>query len=363
MCVSVGSEHGSGDRVCPGHQGCVKGSVHEISIRCERPVVVSRCRVGIAFIAFVGTALPENAMLCKAFVSGRQARHVFSRLQHFSRLCLPCWPQKAVMLLRSAILALCLTLFSVMSALAGPRYFEADQTPFPRLKPAAASVKTIVIDPGHGGRDPGAIGQKGTYEKTITTAAAQELKALLEATGRYRVLLTRMGDTYVKHDDRVRFAREKQADLFISIHADSAPNSNTRGASVYTLADRARGRSRRIVNNQNWIMDVDLSEQSDPVGDILVDLAQRNTENQSEAFANFLLQNLEGKTKLVTNSHRRAGYYVLLAPDVPAVLLELGFLSNIEDEKLLKKKSHRTKMLKAVRLSVDQYFSDAAQRG
>ena len=267
------------------------------------------------------------------------------------------------MLLRSVIVAFGLLLLSVSTVSAGPRYFDDGKTPFPRLKPAAASAKIIVIDPGHGGRDPGAIGQKGTYEKTITTAAANELKALLDATGRYKVLLTRNSDIYVKHDDRLRFAREKQADLFISIHADSAPNSKTRGASIYTLADRAKGRSKRIVNNQNWIMDVDLSEQTDPVGDILVDLAQRKTENESEAFANVLLDNLDGKTRLVTNSHRRAGYYVLLAPDVPAVLFELGFLSNVQDEKLLKTKSHRMKMLRAVRLSIDEYFSDPARNG
>jgi N-acetylmuramoyl-L-alanine amidase len=110
-------------------------------------------------------------------------------------------------------------------------------------------------------------------------------------------------------------------------------------------------------------MDVDLAEQSDSVGDILVDLAQRSTESQSEAFADILLENLEGKTVLVGNSHRRAGYYVLLAPDVPAVLLELGFLSNVEDEELLKTNSHRTKLMKSVRRSVDQYFAGPGRRG
>lgn len=245
----------------------------------------------------------------------------------------------------------------------GPRYFD-DAVPYPRLKPPQTSTKPlIVIDPGHGGKDPGAVGQKGLLEKTVTTSAANELKRLLEATGRYDVLLTRDGDSFVDHDDRVRIAREKHADLFISIHADSTNSPSTRGASVYTLADRARNRSRRIVTGQNWIMDVDLAEQSDSVGDILVDLAQRSTENQSEAFANILLGHLEGKTVLVGNSHRRAGYYVLLAPDVPAVLLELGFLSNVQDEKLLKTKAHRTKLMKSVRLSVDEYFAGPGRRG
>lgn len=264
---------------------------------------------------------------------------------------------------RAIITAILFALIAGPALASGPRYFT-DSVPYPRLKPSPSAAKPlIVIDPGHGGKDPGAIGQKGLFEKTVTTAAAKELKRLLERTGRYDVLLTRSGDSFVEHDDRVRIAREKHADLFISIHADSTGSPSTRGASVYTLADRARNRSKRIVNGQNWIMDVDLAGQSDSVGDILVDLAQRSTESQSEAFADILLGSLEGKTKLVGNSHRRAGYYVLLAPDVPAVLLELGFLSNLQDEKLLKTKSHRTKLMKAVRRSVDQYFAGPGKPG
>lgn len=245
---------------------------------------------------------------------------------------------------------------------AGSRLFDG-QTPYPVLKPASA-VKiarkpVIVIDPGHGGSDPGAVGVKGTLEKTITTKAANELAARLKKSGRYSVIVTRTGDKYVDHDNRLRIARKGQADLFISIHADSAGNKLARGASVYTLANRAKGRSKRIVNNQNWILDVDLSEQTDPVGDILVDLAQRKTESQSDAFAGILLSELKGKTMLVGNSHRRAGYYVLLAPDVPAVLLELGFLSNAQDEKLLKTKKHRTKILTAVERAIDRYMDQS----
>ncbi|WP_427450473.1 N-acetylmuramoyl-L-alanine amidase family protein [Litorimonas sp. WD9-15] len=232
--------------------------------------------------------------------------------------------------------------------------------PYPILKPIRKIVRkpVIVIDPGHGGRDPGAVGAKGTLEKTITTAAANELAALLRSSGKYDVIITRTSDVYVDHDDRLRIARTGQADLFISIHADSTASKSARGASVYTLADRAKGRQKRIVNNQNWILDVDLSKESDPVGDILVDLAQRKTESQSDEFAEMLLAELEGKTKLIGNSHRRAGYYVLLAPDVPAVLLELGFLSNLEDEKLLKKKSHRDKITKAVAKTIDDYMAN-----
>jgi N-acetylmuramoyl-L-alanine amidase len=243
------------------------------------------------------------------------------------------------------------------------RYFSQD-TPFPRLAPhldrQVLRKPVIYIDAGHGGRDPGAIGVKGTHEKTITTKASQTLKVMLEKTGRYKVVLTRPNDIYLDHEKRLRLAREGGADLFISIHADSASNKQAKGASVYTLSDRAKNRSKRLVSkSQNWIMDVDLSKQSDPVGDILVDLAQRKTESQSELFADILLAELAKSTDLVGNSHRRAGYFVLLAPDVPAVLLELGFLSNATDEKLLNKASHRQKLMRSVVRSIDQYFVTA----
>lgn len=242
----------------------------------------------------------------------------------------------------------------------GARYFKS-QTPYPALKPNRATKTVrkpvIVIDPGHGGTDPGAVGIKGTYEKTITTKAAIELAARLRRSGRYKVILTRTNDSYVDHDDRLRIARTGQADLFISIHADSAGKS-AKGATVYTLADRAKGRQKRIVNNQNWILDVDLSAQTDPVGDILVDLAQRKTESQSDAFAEILLNELSSRrVELIGNSHRRAGYYVLLAPDVPAVLLELGYLSNREDEKRLKTKAYRAKILTGVERAIDTYMA------
>ena len=239
------------------------------------------------------------------------------------------------------------------------RYF-ASAIPYPRLQPRRsaepARKPVIVIDPGHGGHDPGAIGTNGTQEKAITSASAKELQAQLLATGLYTVIVTRSQDSYVDHEERLRIARAGGADLFISIHADSAGSKSARGASVYTLADRAKNRSKRIVNSQNWILDVDLTEQSDPVGDILVDLAQRKTATQSEKFADLLLGELEGTTALIGNSHRRAGYFVLLAPDVPAVLLEMGFLSNSSDEKLLNSSAHRKKVLRSVTRAINTYF-------
>jgi N-acetylmuramoyl-L-alanine amidase len=248
------------------------------------------------------------------------------------------------------------------SSVENPDSDNNDSIPFPRLAPHLTKKKrtkpVIYIDAGHGGRDPGAIGVNGTQEKKIVFKASSTLKAMLEKTGRYKVVLTRPNDSYLDHELRLRLAREGGADLFISVHADSAGNKNAQGASVYTLADRAKGRSKRLVSgSQNWIMDVDLSKQSDPVGDILVDLAQRKTESQSEQFADILVNELAKSTKLVGNSHRRAGYFVLLAPDVPAVLLELGFLSNATDEKLLNKASHREKIMRSVVRSIDLYFA------
>lgn len=228
--------------------------------------------------------------------------------------------------------------------------------PIPRIKPMIARKPVIVIDAGHGGRDPGALGTKGLREKKVTLSAALELKRQLLASGRYKVVLTRADDRYIEHEDRLRVARENGADLFISIHADATEGNTARGASVYTLADRARNRSKRIVNSQNWIMDVDLSEQTDRVGDILVDLAQRDTFSQSTQFADMLVSNLGQSTHLLRNTHRRAGYYVLLAPDVPAILLELGFISNPTDEKLLGTEAHRKKLMRSVVSAINQYF-------
>lgn len=233
---------------------------------------------------------------------------------------------------------------------------DTSNIPTPRVKPKPISKPIIVIDAGHGGRDPGALGGSGLQEKSVTLKAAKELKTQLLATGRYQVVLSREDDRYVEHDDRLRIARARNADLFISIHADATAGKTARGASVYTLADRAKSRSKRIVNNQNWIMDVNLSEQNSDVGNILVDLAQRNTASQSTKFADILISNLGQSTPLIRNTHRRAGYYVLLAPDVPAVLLELGFISNPEDEKLLKSESHRQRVMGTVTTAINQYF-------
>ena len=226
----------------------------------------------------------------------------------------------------------------------------------PTLQKTKPSKPVIVIDPGHGGYDPGAIGANGTKEKVITSAVTKRLASALKRTGRYEVVITRTRDVYVEHDDRLRIARERGGDLFISLHADATANGRASGASVYTLSDRSKGRSKKITHTQNWILDVDLSEQTASVGDILVDLAQRKTLSQSAEFAALLVRELKAKVPLVRNTHRRAGYYVLLAPDVPAVLLELGFISNAADERRLNQASEQEKIVKGVTRAINSYF-------
>jgi N-acetylmuramoyl-L-alanine amidase len=235
---------------------------------------------------------------------------------------------------------------------AGPHPLAALREPLP-LK------KVIVIDAGHGGHDPGAHGL-ASIEKDINLAAAQALKVRLERTGRYKVVLTRDADVYVPLDDRVRVAQRSDADLFISLHSDSAPEASLRGASVYTLSDKAFARATRFVKANDWYMRASLA--SDPgVSDILFDLTQRATKNRSATFAETLVAKLDGHAPLLRRSHRSAGFMVLLAPDVPAVLLEMGFLSNPQDEQRLRDPEQRGQMVEAVAASIDDYFSQATK--
>ncbi|MBN8608275.1 MAG: N-acetylmuramoyl-L-alanine amidase [Caulobacterales bacterium] len=217
--------------------------------------------------------------------------------------------------------------------------------------------RTIVIDPGHGGRDPGAIGVTGVREKDVVLDAALQLREALESRGRYQVLLTRDADRYVEHADRVQFARRQHADLFISIHADSNANREAAGASVYTLSERGAARAQGMIESQNWDVDLGDAPRSGVVGDILVDLTQRETTNRSAQFAQTVIPQLGEVAPLLRNTHRNAGYFVLLAPDVPAVLIETGFLSNVADERRLSRPRERQAMAAAMAQAVDTYFT------
>src|SRR5262245_26691561 len=218
----------------------------------------------------------------------------------------------------------------------------------------------IVIDPGHGGIDPGAIGSS-INEKQLTLAVAKALKKELEDTGKFRVLLTRSRDVYIPLRERFGLAREKGAELFISLHADSHNNPLTRGASVYTLSEKASDAESAALaakeNKSDIIAGVDLSKQSNVVSNILIDLAQRDTKNMSTRFASLLVRELKDQTMLLGNTHRFAGFAVLKAPDVPSVLIEMGYISSSKDEALLSNSDHQKRLARAVCQAVQNYFS------
>jgi N-acetylmuramoyl-L-alanine amidase len=224
-----------------------------------------------------------------------------------------------------------------------------------KLRAPLPLKKVVVIYAGLGGADPGAHGAR-TVEKDINLAAAQALKAKLERSGRYKVVMTRQADVYVPLEDRVRVAQRADADLFISLHSDSAAETELRGASVYTLSDKAFSRATRFVKADDWFMRASLT--SDPgVSDILFDLTQRATKNRSATFAETLVAKLDGRAPLLRRSHRSAGFMVLLAPDVPAVLLEMGFISNAEDEQRLGDAEQRERMIDGVAEAIDEHFA------
>ena len=226
---------------------------------------------------------------------------------------------------------------------------------------AETDKPVIVIDAGHGGKDPGAHGEN-TREKDVTLAAAKALKARLEARGRYKVVLTRDKDVFVPLEQRVRIARKAQADLFISLHADAGSDASLRGTSVYTLSENGSDRiAKKVMAKDTRFGEVKLPGSDRAVNQILLDLTQRATRNQSAGFAQLLLNHVDEDFVLLRGSHRDAGFVVLLAPDVPAVLLEMGFMTNGLDEKVLTDPAARRRMMSAVSASIDDYFSQEAK--
>lgn len=233
--------------------------------------------------------------------------------------------------------------------------------PLPRRLPAFRTEPrpVVVIDPGHGGRDPGAIGVDGVFEKSIVLAVAQRLREMLDAGGRYRVLMTREDDRFVTLDDRVALARDARADLFVSIHADSIDDPGLRGASVYTLSQRASDRqAARLARRENQALlfgAVTDGSTDDQTASILIDLAQRHTNNQSTRLAETLVEELAHSTTLLGQPHRQAGFVVLTAPDVPSALVELGFLSNQADGRQLAREEHQERLAEALARAVVRF--------
>jgi len=219
----------------------------------------------------------------------------------------------------------------------------------------------IVLDPGHGGVDPGATGLSGVHEKAITLAFATELQHQLEDSGRYRVLLTRTEDSAVALRERVRIARAAHADLFLSIHADTLANHAISGLSVYTESETASDRETEALatkeNKADLIAGIDLSGAAPELTSILIDLAQRETLNRSGQFAAELVQEMGGVSRLLPRTHRSAGFAVLTAPDVPSVLLELGYLSNKADERGLTSPHQRARLAGGIVRAIDRLFA------
>lgn len=218
----------------------------------------------------------------------------------------------------------------------------------------------VVIDAGHGGGDPGAV-TKGIYEKNVTLSVARELRRQLEETGRYKVVMTRDRDQYIKLRERLEIARRERGDLFISIHADKIDRTDVRGASIYTLSrqasDKETARLAERENNAGVVAGVDLASESDDVAGILLDLAMREKMNESSLLAKFLESAFRSKNvKLLPNSHRSAGFAVLKAPDVPSVLIEIGFLSNPTEAKMLGSAEFQRRISGAILDGVDAYF-------
>lgn len=254
------------------------------------------------------------------------------------------------------------------AAPAGPSAMIPIPLPRPGTAPGSSTADgtdrvrpVVVIDPGHGGVDPGAIGVNGVMEKTLTLAVALELHRLLESTGRYRVVLTRSDDEYVGLRERIARARGARGDLFLSLHADSVGRPHTRGASVYTLSERASdAEAERLAAKENKadiIAGADLGEHDAVVATILIDLAQRGTKNKAVGFADLVAEEIGAVTPLLRRHRRFAGFAVLKAPDIPSVLIELGYLSNASDARKLASAAHQQRMVRAIARAVDRYFS------
>ncbi len=231
----------------------------------------------------------------------------------------------------------------------------------PEPKGAKPPPPLVMLDPGHGGKDPGAIGVSGTYEKQIALATALELKRQLEAGGQYQVELTRTRDVFIPLDDRVDCAQRKGAALFVSMHADALSDHSVRGASVYTLAQTASDAQTaalaRTENSADRFLGREWQGTSPAVSQILASLVRRETRSGSVRIARRLVGSLDKDLPMLPNPDRHAGFVVLKAADIPSVLVEMGFMSNPHDEAALRQPEHRKLVAQAMRRAVDAFFA------
>lgn len=223
----------------------------------------------------------------------------------------------------------------------------------------AADPFVVVLDPGHGGVDPGAISPTGFFEKNLTLTYARAIRDVLAGNANTKVVMTRDSDVFLRLRERVAAAREADGDLFVSLHADSIANPRVRGGGIYTLSEQASDAEAAALatkeNRADIIAGVDLVSRDDEVASILIELTQRETMNYSARFANALIPELKQHIQLRSKPHRFAGFRVLKAPDVPSVLVELGYLSNREDEAMLRSTRHRAEIASAIAEAIDAY--------
>jgi N-acetylmuramoyl-L-alanine amidase len=225
----------------------------------------------------------------------------------------------------------------------------------------AAPLPLVMLDPGHGGKDPGAIGYSGTYEKHVALATAEELARQLQASGRYRVAMTRQLDDFIPLDDRVGIAQTQGASLFMSIHADALTDHTVRGASVYTLANSASDAQTAALAARENAADrfgggVDAGV-SPHVAQILASLVRHETRVGSARMQRSVVSSLGQDVPLLQNPARHAAFAVLKASDIPSVLVEMGFMSNPHDEAALRQAGHRATVAAALHRAIDGYFA------
>lgn len=228
------------------------------------------------------------------------------------------------------------------------------------LKQARPPLPVIMLDPGHGGKDPGAIGITGIYEKHVAQSTALEVRKLLLESQHYHVVMTRTEDRFIPLEGRVELAHQHQADLFMSIHADALHDSEVSGASVYTMSHRASdSQSAQLAKKENSadrFISPKFRGVSGDVAQILGSLVTEETRHHSAHFATQVVDSFQKKIKLLHNPRRHAGFVVLKSSDIPSILVEMGFMSNHHDEAALKRASHRTLVATALKSAIDRYF-------
>jgi N-acetylmuramoyl-L-alanine amidase len=239
----------------------------------------------------------------------------------------------------------------------------AEDAPAPPKPPAPADLRpVVVIDPGHGGIDNGTMSGSES-EKSLVLGFGLALRDRIEKSGKYRVVLTRTDDTFIPLNDRVKIARNESAALFVSIHADALPRreGDAQGASIYTLSDRASDaeaeRLAEAENKADAIGGVNLTEEPTDVADILIDLAQRETRTFSNRFARLLMTEMKGTVRMHKNPLKSAGFRVLKAPDVPSVLVELGYVSNKGDLEHLVSENWRSRTVGSMAQAIDAFLA------